>query len=300
MLPEIQILKQLSRIKDWVRYAMSEFQKAHCYYGHGTDNALDEAVYLILHTLNLPLDLPSHLFDCKLTLQERKEINDILQQRILTRKPAAYLTHESYFMGLPFYVDERVLIPRSPLAELIEKAFYPFIEENKVEHILDLCTGSGCIAIACAQIFPDANIIASDISTEALSVAKINVDKYHLENQIQSIKSDLFSHIPENSFDVIISNPPYVDKEDMGNLPKEFQYEPKMALEAGVDGLTVIRKILKNAKKYLSPHGILIVETGNSKEALIAEFPEVPFHWLDFEKSESEVFLIKQGELSFS
>lgn len=295
-----EAIKTLSRIKDWVRFAMTEFQKANVYFGHGTDNALDEAVYLVLHALNLPLDCPSYLFDSLLTLHEKKEIFKLLQKRLKTRKPMPYLTHESYFMGLPFYVDERVLIPRSPVAELIEKSFYPWIAQNEVNRILDLCTGSGCIAIACAQMFPEAEVFASDISQDALAVAKINVEKYHLSHQLKLIKSDLFAKMPAQKFDIIISNPPYVDKEDMAHLPPEYHHEPKLALEAGKDGLNLVRKILKTAKNYLSPHGVLIVEVGNSKAALIAQFPKLPFHWLEFEKGESEVFLLTYEELSFS
>lgn len=291
-------IKLFSRIQDWIRFAVSEFHRTGLHFGHGTDNPLDEAVYLILFALNLPADTPQYLFDSVLTTAERNKVFQMIQKRIKTRKPAAYLTNESFFMGLPFYVDSRVLIPRSPVAELIEKQFYPWIASEQVNSILDLCTGSGCIATACAHMFPNARIIASDISEDALTVAKINIDNHQKQDQINLIKSDLFQKIPAQRFDIIISNPPYVDKTDMSNLPKEYQHEPELALKAGKDGLKIIRQILSQAKKYLSPHGILIVETGNSYQALIQEFPHLPFTWLEFEKGDSEVFLLTYSELS--
>jgi ribosomal protein L3 glutamine methyltransferase len=200
-------------------------------------------------------------------------------------------------MGLSFYVDERVLIPRSPIAELIENQFSPWIKSNQISNILDLCTGSGCIAIATAQVFPDAEITASDISPDALDVAKINLKKYNLENQITLIQSDVFENISPQKFDIIISNPPYVDQEDMDNLPKEYHHEPASALAAGSDGLDIVKKILSSAKNYLSDQGILIIEVGNSAEALIQQFPNLPFTWLEFERGESEVFLLTREQL---
>ena len=298
---EQNYLQIFTTVRDWVRFAMTEFQKANLYYGHGTDNAMDEAVYLILDSLHLPLDLPSHLFDSKLTFEERKNIDQIIQKRIKTRKPSAYLTQESFFMGLSFFVDKRVLIPRSPLAELIEKQFYPWIShQHQVNHILDLCTGSGCIGIACAHIFPKARITATDISPEALEVAQININHYDLNPQIALIQSDGFENLPPQKFDIIISNPPYVDKADMDSLPPEYHHEPRLALAGGRDGLDFIRKILTHAEKYLSPEGILVVETGNSKSALIKEFPDIPFVWLTFEQGEGEVFILTYQELAKS
>jgi ribosomal protein L3 glutamine methyltransferase len=298
MNPDDDLLHLFTRIRDWVRYAMSEFQEAQLFYGHGTDNALDEAVYLILHTLNLPLNLPANLFESVLTLQERKKIYAIIHKRIQSRLPAAYLTHESFFMGLPFFVDDRVLIPRSPIAELIEKQFHPWSENpHEVENILDLCTGSGCIAVACAKMFPHANIVGTDISQDALEVAKINLEKHHVSSQIKLIKSDLFDKIPPQKFDVIISNPPYVNKIDMESLPKEYHHEPELALKAGEDGLDIIRKILSTAKKYLSDTGILIVEVGNSAKALMREYPHIEFIWPEFEHGDSEIFIITKDQL---
>jgi len=290
-------LQTLATIRDWIRYAVSEFRKNNVFYGHGTDNALDEAVALILQTLHLPYDTPATLYDAVLTFEERETVDHIIIQRRDQKIPVAYLTHEAFFMGLSFYVDERVLIPRSPIAELIQKEFSPWIEAQHVSNILDLCTGSGCIAIACAEIFPDAHITASDISPDALDVAKINTQKYHLQDQITLIQSDIFESIPPQKFDIIISNPPYVDKEDMDNLPKEYHHEPITALAAGSDGLDIIKKILIQAKNYLSDHGILIVETGNSAEALISQFPHIPFTWLEFEHGDSEVLLLTREQL---
>jgi len=292
------VLHLFTRIRDWVRYAMSEFQKAELFYGHGSDNALDEAVYLILHALNLPLDLPSHLFESVLTLQERKRIHQIILKRIKTRLPSAYLTQESFFMGLPFFVDQRVLIPRSPIAELIEKQFYPWMEDSQnVKNILDLCTGSGCIAVASAYSFPDAKIIGSDISKDALEVAKINIDKHQKSSQIKLIHSDLFDAIPTQKFDVILSNPPYVNKEDMESLPKEYHHEPQLALKAGKNGLDVIHRLLSQAINYLSENGILIVEVGNSANALIQAYPDIEFTWPAFEHGDSEVFILTWNDV---
>jgi len=297
-MPTHDRLETLTTIRDWIRFAVSEFRKNNLFYGHGTDNALDEAVSLIFHTLHLPYDAPPALYDAVLTLEERKAVDDIITQRRDKKIPVAYLTHEAFFMGLPFYVDERVLIPRSPIAELIQRQFSPWMDAHPVSNILDLCTGSGCIAIACAQIFPEAHITASDISSDALDVARVNLEKYQLQNQIKLVQSDVFESINPQKFDVIISNPPYVDKSDMDSLFKEYRHEPVIALAAGQDGLDIIKKILSSAKNYLSDHGILIIEAGNSAEALISQFPGLPFTWLEFERGESEVFLLTAKQLN--
>lgn len=296
-------LQTLSTLRDWIRYAISEFRKNNLFYGHGTNNALDEAVSLILHTVHLPYDAPAMFYDAVLTFEERKAVDHIISLRIDKKIPAAYLTHEAFFMGLSFYVDERVLIPRSPIAEIIEKQFEPWIESHHISRILDLCTGSGCIAIACAEIFPETEITASDISTDSLEVARINLEKFNLQDQIKLIQSDVFDNIPipseeSEKFNIIISNPPYVDKADMDSLPKEYHHEPVTALAAGHDGLDIIKKILNTAKNYLSDHGILIVEAGNSAEALVSQFPNLPFTWLEFEHGESEVFLLTAEQLN--
>lgn len=285
-------------LKAWVNDAVKRFTAANLVFGHGTDNARDEAIYLILYTLQLPLDTPIDSIKNALTPQQEKDIEAIITKRIESRLPAAYLTHEAFFMGLPFYVDERVLIPRSPMAELIQQKFEPWILENNIHRVLDLCTGSGCIAIAMAMAMPEVEVVASDISKDALTVAELNLRKYQLDNQVKLYESDLFDRIPLQKFDVIISNPPYVDREDMESLPKEYLHEPEMALTGGEDGLVLVKKILNQAKNYLSDHGVLIVEVGNSAEALMHQFPKVPFIWLEFEHGEAEVFLLAKKDLA--
>jgi ribosomal protein L3 glutamine methyltransferase len=284
-------------LKIWIKDAVQRFEKAALFFGHGTDNSRDEAIYLILHTLELPLDTNVDKSDLTLSAEQDALLEEIITKRIKTRLPAAYLTHEAFFMGLPFYVDHRVLIPRSPLAETIHCKFNPWISENNIKTVLDLCTGSGCIAIATAFTLPDVKVVASDISPEALAVAKINVQKHHAETQVQLIQSDLFDKIPLQAFDIIISNPPYVDREDMENLPQEYRHEPSLGLAGGEDGLVIVKTILKKAADYLSDHGILIVEVGNSAEALMRQFPKTPFMWLTFERGEAEVFMLTKPDL---
>lgn len=290
-------LSDLISIRDYLRWAMSRFNEAGLFYGHGTDNAWDEAVALILHTLHLPHDINPAMLDAKLTLTEREMIYQIIQQRIEKRIPMAYLTHEAWFAGMPFYVDERVLIPRSPIAELIENQFQPWIEEDSVHRILDLCTGSGCIAIACAKFFPEAEIHAADISHDALAVAKINCLKHEVENQVTLFQGNLFEPLTHQTYDVIVSNPPYVDAADMAGLPDEYKHEPALGLKAGETGLDVVTQILQQAENYLNPNGILIVEVGNSEYALCDAFPEIPFTWLEFQRGGGGVFLLTAEQL---
>lgn len=289
---------ELSTIRDFIRFAASSFNAAGLYFGHGTDNAIDEAFALILHTLHLPYQNYQAVLDAKLTTQEKNQILHLITERIEKRIPVPYLTHEAWFAGFSFYVDERVLIPRSPLAELIEKQFAPWVNARQISHILDLCTGSACIAIACAKFLPEAIIHASDISTEALNVAKINVLRHHVEEQVELIHSDLFAEIPPNTlYDVIISNPPYVNQAEMAALPAEYLHEPALGFEAGKNGLDIVKRILKEAKNYLKPHGILVVEVGNSERTLAETFTELPFTWLEFERGEGGVFLLTQEQL---
>lgn len=289
--------KELNTLRDFIRFAVSKFNHAKIYFGHGTDNAWDEAVYLILHVLHLPQNVDSTMLDAKLTNSEKKAVLKIIDQRIKKRIPAAYLTHEAWFAGLPFYVDERVLIPRSPMAELIKKCFAPWIEYKNVKRILDIGTGSGCIAIACAYAFPDAKIDAIDISKDALKVAAINCAKHNVKKRVQLLKSDLFSALKNNIYDIIISNPPYVGQKEMRSLPKEYYHEPTSALHAGKTGDEVIERILKDAPKYLSPHGILVVEVGNTEPVVLQKYPHLPFTWLEFEEGEGEVFLLTADQL---
>ncbi len=292
-----EALQQLDTILDFIRWGGSLFNSENIYYGHGTDNALDEAAYLVLRTLHLPPDTHSIYFSANLTVEEKKTVIDILLRRVNERIPAAYLINEAWFAGLCFYVDERVLIPRSPMAELIEQAFEPWLIADEVTRVLDLCTGSACIAIACAYALKNALIDAADISADALVIANKNITNHYLEERVRSVQSDLFVGLKGEKYDLIISNPPYVDAEDMEDLPEEFGYEPVLALEAGNDGLDIIRIILSQAVEYLHEGGILIVEVGNSQLALQEQYPQVPFYWFDFERGGDGVFLLTKEQL---
>jgi len=292
-------INELVTIRDFLRWAVSRFNEASLFYGHGTDSAWDEAVNLILHTLHLPHSVDPNILDARLIHSEREAIYDIIQRRITHRIPAPYLTKEAWFAGLSFYVDERVLIPRSPFAELIKNDFSPWIEADSIHSILDLCTGSGCIAIACAKQFPDCEVDASDISSDALAVAKINVLRNAVEEQVHLYVSDLFKDLPkEKKYDLILSNPPYVDAKDMALLPQEFLHEPALALASGSDGLNATKMILCNAHHYLNPHGVLIIEVGNSEQAIMEQFPHVPFTWLEFRQGGGGVFMLTAEQLS--
>lgn len=275
-----------------LRWALTQFNQAGIFYGHGTDNAWDEALYLILSSLHLPPNVNPAVLDAKLLENERRVILDLIEKRVTDRLPAAYLTKEAWFASLPFYVDERVIIPRSPMAELIEKQFEPWVRPEQVERMLDLCTGSGCLAIAAAINFHNTQVDAIDISSKALEVAKINVERHQLQEQVRLIQSDLFEAIPGQVYDLIISNPPYVGTHEYMGLPREYHHEPRLALAAGEHGLDIVIKILSQANKHLSPNGALIVEVGNSEQALMERFPEVPFLWLEFERGGGGVFLL--------
>jgi len=290
------IVESLSTIRDYIRYGVSCFNQAEIFYGHGTDNAWDEAVQLILNTVHLPWDMSDVVMDSRLTLAERKNILEKLKRRVIDRVPSAYLMGEAWFMGLPFYVDERVLVPRSPIAEMIENEFQPWLQAENVVDILDLCTGSGCIGIASGMIFPEANVDLVDLSEEALEVAAINVKKHGVEDRIHLIQSDLFQNVSKK-YQLIVSNPPYVDAKDISEMPAEFHQEPEMGLAAGFDGLDIVHRILKNARQYMTDDGLLIVETGNSCDALDEAYPEIPFTWIEFEFGGHGVFIISAAEL---
>lgn len=292
------ILDHLVTLRDYVRYATSRFTEAGLFFGHGTAGALDEAAALVLHALHLPYDLPGGYFEANLIPEERARVLNLIERRITERKPLAYLTNEAPFAGLSFYIDERVLVPRSPIAELIESQFAPWLEAEEVTDILDLCTGSACIAIACAVAFSDAQVDAVDISADALDVARINVERHEVGDRVHVIQSDVYSALADKQYDLIVSNPPYVNFSEWRDLPPEYHAEPRLGLESGDDGLDCVRRILKDAGRHLKPNGILVVEVGSAAEPLEDNFPDVPFFWLDFERGGDGVFLLTADQVN--
>lgn len=286
---------KLTTLGDVLTLVEKSFESSDLYFGHGTNNAWDEAVALALFVLKLPPDVDKSVANRVLTEAEKNTILSLATKRIEERIPLPYMTHEAWFAGLKFYVDERVIIPRSPIGELIVNQFQPWLANRPVHRILDLCTGSGCIAIACAMAFKDAKVDAVDISKPALEVAKKNVELHGCIDRVNLIEGDLFSSCL-GQYDIIISNPPYVDSEDMRNLPKEFLFEPPLALAAGQDGLSIVRHLLKNAPHFLSPEGLLFVEVGNSAETLQNQYPKVPFTWIQFELGGHGVFMLEGGD----
>lgn len=297
-LPEQVFLEaqdQLRTIRDFIRWAVSCFNAGEVFLGHGTADAYAEANALVFQSLALPWDPNPEILDAALTGSERSTIVELVRRRVNERIPLGYLLNVVYFCGLPFYVDERVLIPRSPIAELIESRFEGYLA-GEPERILDLCTGSGCIAIALADAFPDAMVDATDVSLDAMAVASINIDHHDLGDRVRLVESDVFNRLPGQRYDLIVSNPPYVDAEDMADLPREYLYEPEMALAAGRDGLDIVRRILSEAADYLSDDGLLVVEVGNSQWALEQAFPEVPFEWVEFARGGSGVFVLSAAQ----
>ena len=291
-----EAVNELVTIQDVERWPVTEINRAGLFFGHGTDNAWDEAVQLVLPSLNLNLQSNVSILQSRLTKRERQMLVELIVTRIEQRIPVPYLTNSAWFAGLEFYVDERTLVPRSPIAELIEAKFAPWVKKSPLR-ILDLCTGSGCIAIACAYEFPDAEVDAVDLSEDALEVADINIQNHGLSEQVFPIQSDLFSGIENEKYDLIVSNPPYVDAEDMANLPEEYKHEPELGLACGHDGLDLVRDMLRQAGAMLKPDGVLFVEVGNSQVHLQAAYPEIPFQWIEFSIGGHGVFALTKEQL---
>ena len=288
----------LHTVRDFLRFAVSRFNQAGLFFGHGSDDAYDEAAYLILHTLHLPLDRLEPFLDTHLTDSERTEVLNIIQRRVEKRIPAAYLTHQAFLGDFSFYVDERVIVPRSFITELLFDQLSPWIAEpEEIKSVLDLCTGSGCLAIVAAHAFPYASVDAADLSPAALAVAERNVTDYDLQDRVNLIESDLFAKLGGEQYDLIISNPPYVDAESVAALPQEYLHEPKLALGSGHDGLDATRIILEHAAQHLTENGVLIVEIGHNRDALESAYPDLPFTWLDVSAGDQFVFMLHRNDL---
>ena len=294
---EMEAIAGLESIRDFIRWSVSRFNEAGVVLGHGYDDPWDEAVALILFATHLPWDVDPRVQDARLTDAEKQEVAGLVRRRVIERIPTAYLTGTAWFAGQPFVSDQRALVPRSPIAELIQKQFEPWINAAAVENILDLCTGSGCIGIASAMHFPAAQVDCVDISEDALDLAETNVQMHNLEAQVNVIYSDLFEALDGRTYDIIVSNPPYVDEEDMEALADEFHYEPRLGLEAGDDGLDIVRRMLPELSRHLNPGGIAVIEVGNSWVALEEAYPNVPFTWLEFEHGGHGVFLLTKEQI---
>lgn len=293
----------LVTLRDWVRWAASRFNAAGVFFGHGTDNAIDEALALVLHAISLDHDLPEWLLSSRLTAAEAEAVRALVGRRVDERVPLPYLTGEARFAGLRFQVDERVLIPRSPLAEVIEQGYAPWLPPEAITQVLDLCTGSGCIALASAWYLPDARVDAVDLSAAALEVAAANCRQLGLEGRVRLLAGDLFAPLQQDAlagegYDLIVSNPPYVGDGELASLPAEYRHEPRLALAADDDGLAVVLRLLRQAGRYLRPEGVLMVEVGNAAPLLAERLPEVPFLWLDFERGGDGVFMLTAEQLA--
>lgn len=291
-------LAQLITVRDWLRYGVSRFNAAGVVYGHGTATALDEAAFLIMHTLHLPIDQLEPWLDCRLLATERQAVQQIIEARIATRQPAPYLTKQAWVQGHSFYVDERVIVPRSYIGELLAGDLEGIAPEpESIESVLDLCTGSGCLAILAALRFANAKVDAAEISRDALDVAEINVRDYGLEGRITLIQSDLFAGLGNRRYDLILTNPPYVDARAVAAFPPEYAAEPKLAHAGGDDGLDIVRRIIAEAREHLTPGGVLVAEIGRGRELLERAFSDLPFLWLDTQDSEGEVFVLTRSDL---
>lgn len=292
------ITEELTTIRDWLRYTVSRFEESEIFYGHGTDNAYDEAVWLILRALHLPLDTLDNFQDAVITSTERKHLAHLVERRITERTPTAYLLREAWLKGYQFYVDERVIVPRSFIAELLDDGFSPWIEyPEMVEQVADICTGSGCLGVLLADTFPNAQVDVIDISRDAIDVCNINIRKYQLEERMTAIQSDMFAALQGKMYDVIISNPPYVDAPSMARLPAEYRNEPQLALGSGSAGLDHTHTLIQQAAQYLNDGGILVVEIGHNRDALLEAYPLVPFTWLEVASGDEFVFLLTKQQL---
>lgn len=292
-------LETLVTVRDWLRFAVSRFNAAGLAYGHGTANALDEAAFLILETLRLPIDQLDPWLEARLLPGEREKLLDIIEARISTRKPAPYLTNSAYIRGRRFYVDERVIVPRSYIGELLDEGLAAVVEDPaSIGTVLDLCTGGGSLAVLAAEVFPGARVDAVDLSKPALAVAGKNVEDYGLGEQITLIESDLFAGLKGKRYDLIISNPPYVRDDNLAMFPPEHRAEPRLAHAGGADGLDIARRILAAASEHLAPDGALVVEVGRARDAIEAAYPDLPFLWLDTEESEGEVFALRASDFA--
>lgn len=289
---------ELITLRDWLRWTMSRFTEADLFFGHGTDNAWDEAIWLLLATLKLPQDRLEPFLDARLTRAERLAVWNALQQRITRRLPTAYIAQEAWLGSFRFYVDERVIVPRSYFAELLEDGMAPWVEDpEKITSALDLCTGSGCLAILMAHVFPQAQIDAIDLSSAALCVAQRNIADYALQGRVEAVESDLFAAVAGKRYDLILSNPPYVTAAAMDALPAEYRHEPALALAAGHDGLDVVRRILAEAANHLNPGGFIVIEIGHNRDLVEAAFPDLSAVWLDTTSSSEKVFLVNYDSL---
>ncbi len=300
-----RLSEELFTIRDWLRFTVSQFEESDIFFGHGTNNSYDEAVWLIMSALHLPHDTLNNFLDAVITEKERKNLAHLIEQRIIKRTPTAYLLREAWLRGFKFYVDERVIVPRSFIAELLdfnetgEHGLQPWIEHPElINAAADICTGSGCLGILLANAFPDAMIDVIDISPDAIAVANININNYGLQDQITAIQSDMFAALAGKTYDLIISNPPYVDAPSMATLPTEYRNEPQLALGSGVAGLDHTHTLLTHAAKYLNDDGILVVEIGHNRAALLDAYPDLPFTWLQVESGNQFVFLLTKEQLA--
>jgi ribosomal protein L3 glutamine methyltransferase len=293
-----QTITHLLTIRDWLRYSVSRFEEAGIFFGHGTDNAYDESVWLIMSALHLPMDTLENFFDARITPAEAKHLAQLIERRVTKRTPTAYLLREAWLKGFKFYVDERVIVPRSFIAELLENGLHPWIEyQEMVESAADICTGSGCLGVLLAHTFPNAAVDVVDISPDAIAVANINIKNYGLEEQVTAIESDMFTALAGKTYDLIISNPPYVDAPSMAILPQEYRNEPQIALGSGNDGLDHTHTLLHEAGKHLNAGGLLIVEIGHNRDALLAAYPDMPFTWLEVDSGNEFVFMLTKEQL---